>query len=91
MNKKNEIIFNPNNYNFLKVKFDELNNGQNPSQKQIYDGVLQEMRNQLINNNNKEYKVTQNQIEEATIYHIQAWNFVFQCLEFDISNAENIP
>ena len=23
----NDINFNPNNYNFLKVKFDELNNG----------------------------------------------------------------
>jgi hypothetical protein len=27
LKNKNEIIFNPNNYNFLKVKFDELNNG----------------------------------------------------------------
>ncbi len=83
----NEIIFNPNNYNFLKVQFDKINNGDNPSQKQIYDGVIEEMKHQLTEMTKKEYNETQEQINEAIKYHQQAWNYVFDCLDFDINNA----
>ena len=51
-------MFNPDNKNFLKVKFEEINNRENPSQKQIYDGVIEEMKYQLTEMTKLEYNET---------------------------------